>query len=96
MSTEKHIYVYADTKDFSEPLFLGMLNSTVVRGKEIFSFESPGDSVPGLIKIILITVSASPQRSWQFYPVYPEASPQGDPPLYLQVRQPAAPERYPL
>ena len=43
MSTEKHIYVYADTKDFSETLFLGILNSTVVRGKEIFSFEYSKD-----------------------------------------------------
>jgi serine/threonine-protein kinase HipA len=39
MSTEKHIYVYTDTRDLNEPLFLGILNSTVVRGKEIFSFE---------------------------------------------------------
>ena len=39
MSTEKEIFVYADTEYMGKPLFLGTLHSSPVRGKEIFSFE---------------------------------------------------------
>ena len=43
MSVETHIYVYADTKEFGSPLFLGILNAAPVRGKEVFSFEYSKD-----------------------------------------------------
>lgn len=39
MSTEKEIFVYADTEYMEKPLFLGTLHSSPIRGKEIFSFE---------------------------------------------------------
>ena len=39
MSTEKEIFVYADTEYMEKPLFLGTRHSSPIRGKEIFSFE---------------------------------------------------------
>ena len=39
MSTEREIFVYADTEDMDQALFLGTLHSSPIRGKEIFSFE---------------------------------------------------------
>ncbi|MFI3291333.1 MAG: hypothetical protein R3Y46_05565 [Opitutales bacterium] len=39
MSTNKKILVYADTPYADAPLKLGVLESTIVRGKEIFAFE---------------------------------------------------------
>lgn len=43
MSTEKEIFVYADTEDMEQALFLGTLHSALIRGKEIFSFEYSKD-----------------------------------------------------
>lgn len=40
---EKRILVYADTFEMSSPLFLGTLSATIVRGKEVFSFEYSTD-----------------------------------------------------
>lgn len=35
----RHIMVYADWLDKAEPVLMGILNSTLLRGKEVFSFE---------------------------------------------------------
>jgi len=42
-SREKSIFVYADTYQMSQPLFLGILSASIVRGKEIFAFEYSSD-----------------------------------------------------
>lgn len=36
---EKKIFVYADWKELKKPILMGILNSVISRGKEIFSFE---------------------------------------------------------
>ena len=36
---QKHIYVYANWNEFSDPCLLGLLNVTITRGKEVFYFE---------------------------------------------------------
>lgn len=36
---QRHIYVYAQWKEFKEPKLMGILNTDYLRGKEIFSFE---------------------------------------------------------
>lgn len=41
--TSRKIFVYAHWSDLSQPHLMGMLSSTVVRGKEIFSFEYDKD-----------------------------------------------------
>jgi serine/threonine-protein kinase HipA len=39
VTANRNIYVYADWKGLPTPAFMGILHSSVVRGKEIFSFE---------------------------------------------------------
>lgn len=38
-ASQKHIYVYADWAELSQPTLVGVLHATPSRGKEIFSFE---------------------------------------------------------
>ena len=40
MATSRNIFVYIDWMGLKEPLFMGTLTSSIVRGKEIFSFDS--------------------------------------------------------
>lgn len=40
MAAQTHIYVYLDEFDTNEPIFMGLLHSEVIRGKEIFSYEN--------------------------------------------------------
>lgn len=42
----KDIYVYMDWFEFEEPIFMGVLHSEVIRGKEVFSYEND----PGWLK----------------------------------------------
>ncbi len=43
MATQKEIYVYIDWFDTGQPIFMGVLHSELIRGKEIFSYENgPG------------------------------------------------------
>jgi len=46
MAAQTHIYVYLDEFDTNEPVFMGVLHSEVIRGKEIFSYEND----PGWLK----------------------------------------------
>ena len=39
MAQQKNIFVYAHWKEFSEPVLMGNLKATPVRGKEVFAFE---------------------------------------------------------
>lgn len=41
--TEKHIYVYADWDKLNGPELMGILNVSITRGKEVFSFEYDKD-----------------------------------------------------
>ncbi len=40
MQNNKQIYVYFDSQDYPKPVFMGILNSELLRGKEVFSFEN--------------------------------------------------------
>ena len=40
MAQQKDIYVYMDWVEPEEPIFMGVLHSEVIRGKEVFSFEN--------------------------------------------------------
>jgi len=40
MTTNRDIYVYIDWAGLETPILMGVLNSKVVRGKEVFSFDS--------------------------------------------------------
>ncbi len=40
MQNSRQIYVYFDSQDFQKPVFMGILNSEMLRGKEVFSFEN--------------------------------------------------------
>ena len=40
MSQNKEIYVYMDWFMSEEPVFMGVLYSEVIRGKEVFSYEN--------------------------------------------------------
>ena len=43
MVQQKDIYVYMDWFELEEPIFMGVLHSEVIRGKEVFSYENdPG------------------------------------------------------
>ena len=39
MNTEKNILVYADLNTFDSPQLIGILHSSILRAKEVFSFE---------------------------------------------------------
>ena len=43
---QKDIYVYMDWFELEEPIFMGILHSEVIRGKEVFSYEND----PGWLK----------------------------------------------
>ena len=40
MTQQKDIYVYMDWVESEEPIFMGVLHSEVIRGKEVFSYEN--------------------------------------------------------
>ncbi len=40
MAQQKDIYVYMDWFESEEPIFMGVLHSEVIRGKEVFSYEN--------------------------------------------------------
>lgn len=40
MAQQEDIYVYMDWFELDEPIFMGVLHSEVIRGKEIFSYEN--------------------------------------------------------
>jgi len=46
MAQQKDIYVYMDWFELDEPIFMGVLHSEVIRGKEVFSYEND----PGWLK----------------------------------------------
>lgn len=43
MAQQKDIYVYMDWFESDEPIFMGILHSEVIRGKEVFSYENDPD-----------------------------------------------------
>ena len=45
------IYVYADWVSLGQPTLMGLLHSTLLRGKEIFSFEYEESSYSGVLPI---------------------------------------------
>lgn len=46
MTQQKDIYIYMDWFESDEPIFMGVLHSEVIRGKEVFSYEND----PGWLK----------------------------------------------
>ena len=40
MAQQKDIYVYMDWFESEEPIFMGVLHSEIIRGKEVFSYEN--------------------------------------------------------
>lgn len=40
MGKKRDIYVYFDRFDFNEPIFMGVLTSEILRGKEVFSYSN--------------------------------------------------------
>jgi serine/threonine-protein kinase HipA len=40
MARQKDIYVYMDWFESDEPIFMGILHSDIIRGKEVFSYEN--------------------------------------------------------
>lgn len=51
--TNRRIRVYADWLNTEEPVLMGILNSTVLRGKEVFSFEYDKKWIQGESSLIL-------------------------------------------
>lgn len=43
MAQSKDIYVYIDWQESDLPIFMGVLHSEILRGKEVFSFENSPD-----------------------------------------------------
>lgn len=43
MAQKKDIYVYMDWSEFEEPIFMGVLSSELLRGKEVFSYSNDAD-----------------------------------------------------
>ena len=43
MEQHKNIYVYIDCIESEEPIYMGMLHSEMIRGKEVFSYENNPD-----------------------------------------------------
>ena len=40
MITQCDIYVYMDWPEDAEPVYMGVLHSETIRGKEVFSYEN--------------------------------------------------------
>ena len=40
MVTQRDIYVYMDWPEDAEPVYMGVLHSETIRGKEVFSYEN--------------------------------------------------------
>ena len=43
MVTQRDIYVYMDWPEDAEPVYMGVLHSEMIRGKEVFSYENDPD-----------------------------------------------------